>query len=155
MRRQSDMRYLPIGRASQGLGRGSRQFGGRHSMRGRPLGVIISSLSLAVLAVGSAAMGLILVATARGVASAGLLGPFGIALFAIAFGFAALFAAIALWQLEPWGWPFAMVVALVGLLCSITAVIGSRNLLLIIGIVLTALVVITLLPKSIRRTYGV
>jgi hypothetical protein len=124
-------------------------------MRDRPLGVIASSLSLAVIAVGSVAMGLILVATARGVASAGLLGPFGIALFAIAFGFAALFAAIALWQLESWAWPFAMVVGLVGLLGSVVATIGSRNLLLIIGIVLTAIVVIGLLPKSVRRTYGV
>jgi hypothetical protein len=124
-------------------------------MRDRPLGVIASSLSLAVIAVGSTAMGLILVATARGVASAGLLGPFGIALFAIAFGFAALFAAIALWQVESWGWPFAMVVGLIGLLGSITALIGSRNLLLVIGIVLTAIVVIGLLPRSVRRTYGV
>ena len=124
-------------------------------MRDRPLGVIASSLSLAVIAVGSTAMGLILVATARGVATAGLLGPFGIALFAIAFGFAALFAAIALWQVESWGWPFAMVVGLIGLLGSITALIGSRNLLLIIGIVLTATVVIGLLPRSVRRTYGV
>jgi hypothetical protein len=124
-------------------------------MRDRPLGVIASSLSLAVIAVGATAMGLILVATARGVASAGLLGPFGIALFAIAFGFAALFAAIALWQVESWGWPFAMVVGLIGLLGSITALIGSRNLLLVIGIVLTAIVVIGLLPRSVRRTYGV
>ena len=124
-------------------------------MRDRPLGVILSSLSLAVLAVGSTAMGLILVATARGVANAGLLGPFGIALFAIAFGFAALFAAIALWQVEPWGWPFAMVVALIGLLCSIAALVGSKNLLLIVGIALTVIVVVGLLPRSVRRTYGV
>ena len=124
-------------------------------MRDRPLGVIASSLSLAVIAVGSVAMGLVLVATARGVASAGLLGPFGIALFAIAFGFAALFAAIALWQLESWAWPFAMVVGLVGLLGSIVATVGSRNLLLIIAIVLTGIVVLGLLPKSVRRTYGV
>ena len=124
-------------------------------MRDRPLGVILSSLSLAVLAVGSTAMGLVLVATARGVATAGLLGPFGIALFAIAFGFAALFAAIALWQVESWGWPFAMVVGLIGLLGSIAALVGSKNLLLIVGIALTAIVVIALLPRSVRRTYGV
>src|SRR5262245_35426875 len=131
------MRYLPLRRAGEGPSAHWSNSEAVRSMRDRPLGVIVSSLCLAVLAVGSTALGLILVATARGVANAGLLGPFGIALFAIAFGFAALFAAIALWQLEAWAWPLAMVVALVGLLCSIIATIGSRNLLLIAGIVLT------------------
>lgn len=124
-------------------------------MGGRPLGTVVSSISLAIIAVGSVAFSLIVVATSRNVANAGLLGPFGLALLAIAFGFAAVFAAIALWQLEPWGWPFAMVIGLIGLLASIAGLVASRQLVLIIGIALTAAVVVALLPRSVRSTYRV
>ena len=84
-------------------------------MRGRPIGTVISSVSLGVLMLGAFVFALVLVATSRNIANTGLMGPFGLALVVIAFGFSALFAAIALWQLETWAWPFAMVVGVVGL----------------------------------------
>ena len=124
-------------------------------MRGRPIGTVISSVSLGVLMVGAFVFALVLVATSRNIANTGLMGPFGVALIVIAFGFSALFAAIALWQLESWAWPFAMVVGLVGLLGSIIALVASRQLLLVIGVALTAAVVVPLLPRSIRRTYRI
>lgn len=124
-------------------------------MRGRPIGTVISSVSLGVLMVGAFVFALVIVATSRNIANTGLMGPFGVALIVIAFGFSALFAAIALWQLETWAWPFAMVVGLVGLLGSIVALVASRQLLLVIGVALTAAVVVALLPRSIRRTYRI
>ncbi|MBM4407671.1 MAG: hypothetical protein FJ038_03505 [Chloroflexi bacterium] len=122
-------------------------------MRGRPLGTLVSSVSLGVIAVGAVALALILVATSRNVASTGLMGPFGIALLAISFGFAAVFAAIALWNLEAWAWPLGLAVALVGLLSSIVALVSSRQLLLILGIALCAAAIVSLLPRSVRATY--
>jgi hypothetical protein len=124
-------------------------------MRGRPIGTVISSVSLGVLMVGAFVFALVLVATSRNIANTGLMGPFGVALIVIAFGFSALFAAIALWQLESWAWPFAMVVGLVGLLGSIIALVASRHLLLLVGVALTAAVVVSLLPGSMRRMYRV
>jgi len=124
-------------------------------MRGRPIGTVISSVSLGLLMLGAFVFALILVATSRNIANTGLMGPFGVALIVIAFGFSALFASIALWQLETWAWPFAMVVGVVGLVGSIIALVASRHLLLVIGVALTAAVVVALLPRSIRRTYRV
>ena len=124
-------------------------------MRGRPLGVVVSSIALGVVAVGAVAFGLIVLATSRNVEVTGLMGPFGLALLTIAFGFASIFAAIALWQLEPWAWPVAMLIGIVALLSSIVGLVAGRQLPLVVGIVLGAGVVISLLPRSVRTAYRV
>lgn len=124
-------------------------------MRGRPLGTLVSSVSLGVVAIGAVAFALILVATSRNIPNTGLMGPFGIALLAIIFGFAAVFAAIALWNLESWGWPLAMVIGIVGLLSTIVAVVYSRQLILILGIALCGAAIVSLLPRSVRTTYRI
>lgn len=122
-------------------------------MRGRPLGTLVSTLSLAIIAIGAVAFGLILVATSRNVASTGLMGPFGVALITIAFGFAAVFAAIALWNLESWAWPLGLIVSGAGLLGSIVGAVYGRQLPLILGIALCAAAFAALLPRSVRTTY--
>ena len=69
--------------------------------------------------------------------------------------FAAVFAAIALWNLESWAWPLAMVIGIVGLLSSIVALVYSRQLVLIVGIVLCVAAVVALLPRSVRTSYRI
>jgi uncharacterized membrane protein (DUF2068 family) len=122
-------------------------------MRGRPLGVVVSSIALAVVAIGAVAFGLFVLATSRNVEATGLMGPFGLALVTIIFAFSAIFAAIALWQLESWGWPVALVVGIVAVMSSIIGLIAGRHWPLVIGIALGVAVVAGLVPRSVRRTY--
>ena len=124
-------------------------------MGSRPLGVVISSIALGVVAVGAVAFGLFVLATSRNIETAGLMGPFGLALVTVIFAFAAVFAAIALWQLESWGWLVGMIVGIVAVVSSIIGLVAGRQLPLIIGIALGVAIVAGLLPRSVRTAYRV
>jgi len=124
-------------------------------MRGQPLGVVIATGSLAILAIGAVGFGLYLAAVGRIVGSQTLLSPFGAALLFIAFGILGFIVAVALWLREAWAWPLALALAVAGLAISLLGIVMAKPLpvALVAGTVLTAAVVVALLPRRVRSEY--
>ena len=124
-------------------------------MRGQPLGVVIATGSLVLLAIGAIAFGLYLGAVGRIAGSQTIMSPFGAALVFISFGILGLIIAVALWLGERWAWSIALALALGGLAISIIGILLAKPLplALLVGIVLTAAVAIALMPRRVRARY--